>query len=321
MSVPDSPSPHAPPPTVSVVIPAYNSASLLPVAIGSVARQTFRDFEVIVVDDCSSDDTFVRAEELCRQHGLVHTVVRQERNGGPSAARNRGVALARGTYVAFLDADDEWLPEKLARQVALMQAHPHVTLCGCQADWVNAQGEMIRPLYEDLPDLLPDGWKLLLWNCYVATPCAMARRADLGIHPFDTLLRVGEDRDLWIRLASNGTVALVQERSVVIRTSAGSFMARHATLVLQDTLPMIRRHLRAFAGHLGLRERMRALGLLYSQIGKSLDGAQGQYLRSVRYLLMAIGLGFRPFDSLRHIVLTLPLVRTTKEQVKGWLRA
>jgi len=307
-------------PRVSVVIPAYRAADLLDIAIGSVARQTFKDLEVIVVDDASPDDTEAVARRLLAEHGLAHTVVRQPVNGGPSAARNRGVALARGEYVAFLDADDEWLPDKLALQVALMDQDPAMTLCGCQADWVDIDGTLIRPLYENLPDRLDDGWKLLFWNCYVATPCAMVRRLDLGIAPFDTKLRVGEDRDLWIRLASNGRVGLVQEKQVVIRTSPGSFMARHATLVLEDTLPMIRRHLVAFSDTLSLRTRMRAIGMLHSQIGKSLHNVPGQYLKSVSHLGRAVLLGYRPFDSLRQIVLTAPLVRAVKARLKAWLQ-
>ncbi len=307
-------------PRVSVVIPAYNAASLIDVAIGSVAAQTLRDLEVIVVDDASTDGTASHAEALLKHHGLRHIVVRQETNAGPSAARNRGVALASGEYVAFLDADDEWLPEKLALQSALMDAHPHVTLCGCQADWVDPEGVLIRPLYEDLPELLPEGWKLLLWNCYVATPCAMARRIDLGLRPFDPALHVGEDRDLWIRLASNGTVALVNSRQVIIRMSTGSHMARHATLVMQDTMPMIRRHLARLGDFLSWRDRQRAIGLLHSQIGKSLDNVSGQYLRSVRHLGLAALSGFRPFDSLRQILFTAPGLRGTKTFVKARLR-
>lgn len=308
-------------PRVSVVIPAYNAGPLIDVAIRSVARQTLRDLEVIIVDDASTDDTAGRARALLEQCGLRHTVVRQEVNAGPSAARNRGVALASGEYVAFLDADDEWLPGKLDLQVALMDRHPYVTLCGCQADWVDPRGALIRPLYEGLPELLPEGWKLLLWNCYVATPCAMARRIDLGVRPFDPALRVGEDRDLWIRLATNGTVGLVNSRQVIIRMSVGSHMARHAMLVMQDTMPMIRRHLARMGGLLSWRDRQRAIGLLHSQIGKSLDGVAGQYWRSARHLGLAVLCGYRPFDSLRQILYTAPGFRGTKAFIKARLQA
>lgn len=308
-------------PKVSVVIPAYNAASYLELAIDSVAKQTLDDLEVIVVDDASTDGTAEKARKLLAERGLRHKVVTLAVNGGPSVARNSGVALASGEYVAFLDADDEWLPKKLALQVALMSAHPQVTLCGCQADWVDAAGQLFRPLYRDLPTLLPDGWKLLLWNCYVATPCAMARRLDLGIRPFDTRLRVGEDRDLWIRLASNGAVGLVNQKLVVIKTLSGGFMTKHATLVAQHTMPMIRKHLAAFADSLGPRDRMRALGLLHSQIGKSLGDMPGQYLLSARHLLTAMFLGYRPRDSMRQLIFTLPIVRDLKPYVRAWLGA
>lgn len=311
----------APLPTVSVVIPAYNAAAFLDVAIDSVARQTYRNLEIIVIDDASDDRTAERAQELLASHGLRHTVKRLSVNGGPSFARNRGVELARGEYVAFLDADDEWLPEKLAKQVALMDANPRVTLCGCQADWVDVNGGLIRPLYKDLPPLLPEGWKLLLWNCYVATPCAMVRRLDLGIYPFDVNLRVGEDRDLWIRLASNGTVGLVNEKLVVIRTSSGSFMARHAQLVQEHTKPMIEGHLASLADGLTMRDRMRALGLLHSQIGKCLIHAPGQYVAGLGHLCLAVLAGFRPADGIRSLLFALPVIRDVKTVAKAWLGA
>lgn len=312
----DSAPAGAPGPTVSVVIPAYNAGALLDVAIGSIAAQSLRDLEVILVDDASSDGTDARARELLAGHGLAHTVIRLAANAGPAAARNHGVAVARGKYVAFLDADDEWLPEKLRLQVALMESNPRITLCGCQADWVDSSGAVIGPLYQDLPTLLPEGWKLLLWNCYVATPCAMARRRDLGTRPFDPRLRIGEDRDLWIKLASNGIVGLVPEKLVNIRLSAASFMSRHTALLTQYTKPMLERHLAAFNDNLTLRERMRAIGSLHSQIGKGLTGGAGHYLKSSRHLLLAALLGFRPMDSVRHMIYTAPLVSPLKRYIK-----
>ncbi|MGB8275432.1 MAG: glycosyltransferase family 2 protein, partial [Alphaproteobacteria bacterium] len=216
---------------MSVIIPAFNAADDIENAIGYVARQTFTDFEVIVVDDASTDETAARARDILGRNRLAHTVVRLPVNAGPSAARNMGVSLARGEYVAFLDSDDQWLPGKLASQVRIMDENPGVTLCGCQADLIDDRGEFIEPLFTNLPSFLPDGWKILLWNCYIATPCAIARRKDLGDHPFDSSLRVGEDRDLWIRLASKGTVALVQDVMARIKVSPDSYMRRNTDAV------------------------------------------------------------------------------------------
>lgn len=315
-----SPDDRAFPPRVSVVLPAWNAAPLIGLAIASVAGQTLSDVEVIVVDDASTDDTAERAIAALSASGLGHAVIRLERNSGPAAARNAGVARARGYYVAFLDADDEWLPGKLEAQVRLMDDHPEVTLCGCQGVWVREDGEEAGPVFENLPRLQRDGWKQELWAAGLATPCAMARREDLGDWPFDPRLAVGEDRDLWIRLASKGSVGLVQEPLVRIRLSSGSYMARHAELAREFTLPMIERHLAAFADRLTLRERLRARGHAHSTIGKAFTERPETFAEGAKHLLRAAACGFRPADSLRQILCTAPVMREVRVALKAWLR-
>ena len=299
-------------PKVSVVIPAYRAEATIERAIAGIAAQTFTDLEVIVVDDASPDATAERARDALRAAGLRHTVVQLGHNAGPSTARNTGVGLARGEYVAFQDADDSWMPDKLARQVAVMDADPRVTLCGCQADLVKPDGTRIGPLFHDLPSLLPQGWKLLLWNAYAQTSCVVVRRADLGTCPFDVSLRVAEDRDLWIRLATNGAVALVQEPLVCKVESPTSFMASNQALIASDTRRVIEFHVRAMRDHLTRRERMNAYGCLHSHIGKGLSTRPGQYVRSARHLLLAVVMGFNVFDNARHAVLSAPPVRSAR---------
>jgi glycosyltransferase involved in cell wall biosynthesis len=111
-------------PAVSVVMPLFNKERFIESALDSVFGQTFRDYEVIVVDDGSTDGSADRIRP--RQSRLRY--VRQE-NAGPGAARNAGIRLARGRYIAFLDADDLWLPEKLQEQVSFMASHPDVAMC------------------------------------------------------------------------------------------------------------------------------------------------------------------------------------------------
>jgi glycosyltransferase involved in cell wall biosynthesis len=303
-------------PRVSVVIPTFNAAATVDAALASVAAQAFDGLEVIVVDDGSRDGTAERAEAALRGAGLSHQVLRQPENGGPARARNRGVAVARGEYVAFLDADDEWLPGKVARQVEILDADPSVTLCGCQAVWVDGGGRVVEPLFTGLPARLRDGWKRLLWECYVATPCVMVRRDDLGVQPFDPALRVGEDRDLWIKLASNGVVGLAQEVLVRIRLSPESFMPRNTDALVTCTRPMIERHIRDLGGHLSLRQRMLALGSLDSQIGKSIVGARDRYAEGGAYLLRSVLQGYRPLDGLRELAYRAPGLRDVKPRVK-----
>jgi len=303
-------------PEVSVVIPTYNASRSIEAAIRSVAQQAYPNLEVILVDDASTDDTAARAEQALQRYGLRHTVVRSPRNQGPATARNTAVRLAQGEYVAFLDADDEWLPGKLVRQVKLMETHRNVTLCGCQAIWIDEVGETIEPLFQDLPTLIPDGWKLLLSNCFVATPCVLARRDDLGTQPFDPSMPVGEDRDLWIKLASNGVVGLVQDVLVLIRRSRSSFMAQHTHLVDRYTKPMIERHMRSFSDSLSFRQVLRARGLLHSQMGKILTAAPKHFLSGGRHLLLAALLGYRPWDNLRQLVYAAPVARHIKAYIK-----
>ena len=120
------------PPLVSVIIPVLNRAKSLAVALRSLAEQTFPDWEAVVVDDGSSDES---AEVALRAGppGKVR-LVRHQRNQGPSAARNSGILAARGRYVSFLDSDDSWHPEKLSRQLELVQAdsNPNMVFCVTQ---------------------------------------------------------------------------------------------------------------------------------------------------------------------------------------------
>src|SRR3954447_14398775 len=117
-----------PSPTVSVVIPAYNSAWCIDHAIDSVLAQTYHDYEIIVVDDGSTDET----RDVVQRYGIAVRLVCKP-NGGMSSARNRGISEARGRYIAFLDSDDRWLPTKLALQVALLDTHPDVVFCAAVA--------------------------------------------------------------------------------------------------------------------------------------------------------------------------------------------
>ena len=127
------------PPAVSVMIPVHNRRDPIARAVDSVLAQTFRDFELIVVDDGSDDGT----GEVLAAYGDRLTVIRQER-AGVSAARNRGVAASRGPLLAFLDSDDWWLPEKLAAQVEFFRTRPDAALCQTEELWLR-NGRRVNP--------------------------------------------------------------------------------------------------------------------------------------------------------------------------------
>ena len=194
-------------PLVSVVIPTYNRRHLIEEALDSVFTQTFTDYEVILVDDGSTDGTeaFVR-----KKYGDCLRYVRQE-NQGISGARNTGIANASGKYVAFLDSDDKWLPEKLARQTAFMEAHPEVGLLSTKLARYELGGsrEHVEICPVDFPKNFQD---LLTGKNNVPTTTTMVRRACFeksGV--FDRELPVAEDWDLWLRIAEHYGLACLDE--------------------------------------------------------------------------------------------------------------
>ena len=193
-------------PLVSVVIPAYNAEKFVLQAVRSVLQQCYQPLEIWLVDDGSTDQT----AEIVRQHAPTVKIIRQE-NAGVAAARNTGVRLARGELICFLDADDGWLPGKLAAQVAYMQAHPEVGLL--YHDWLVWRPDATGA-YPPLPATPPErtdeidndrsGWiyHRLLLDSLVHTSTAMIRSqviADVGL--FDPQLKLGEDYDYWLRVS------------------------------------------------------------------------------------------------------------------------
>ena len=185
--------------SVSVVIPTYNLAALLPGAVESVRAQGWPELEIIVVDDGSTDGTPEVLEGLAREHANLRWF-RQE-NAGAAAARNRGIEEARGRWVAFLDADDLWMPGKLAAQFEALAARPSASFSYTDVRVRREDGEEGDLVYgtERQPLIV----QLLAANLF-ATPTVLARRdcfREVGL--FDASLRTGEDWDMWLRLAAH----------------------------------------------------------------------------------------------------------------------
>lgn len=193
-------------PQVSVVITAYNRPDFLESAIESVMAQTFRDFELVVIDDCSPTELSGVVEKF----GVGIHFHRQERNGGVSHARNTGVQIARGEYVAFLDDDDTWMPNKLDRQMAAVQGYD---ACLCGFAIMETGREVVRPVREVTPELL------LYGNKFCGTTGFFCRRRVLLDELFDVRLRWGEDWDVYVRLARRNAMAYVPEPLFLRRTS------------------------------------------------------------------------------------------------------
>jgi glycosyltransferase involved in cell wall biosynthesis len=190
-------------PAVSIIIPAYNAEAFLARAISSVEAQKFRDFEIVVVDDGSTDGTAAVAQSF----GSARYV--REPHGGEAPARNRGLEEATGALVAFVDADDEWLPEKLERQVAFMQklgSSFSYTDCYVVQDGHRVRySTLARPRHGEILSPLIDDW---LDQAFIIPTEVMASRALLqSVGGFETGLPTPGhvDYGLWLKLALRGT--------------------------------------------------------------------------------------------------------------------
>ena len=219
-----APSPHER--RVSVVIPVHNRRDLVLGAIESALAQRLPAFEVIVVDDGSTDDT---AERVAAQFGGRVRLVRLPVNLGRSTARNTGVAFARGQLVAFLDSDDEWLPDKLARQVPhfaaddVMLVHSHVEIVDAAGAVRVEESRLVQRAFAAAATRGTDYAGLTQTWCRLYTPTVVARRdALVAAGGFDPRLSAFEDWDLFWRVATLGRVVTVPEVLARVRRHAGN---------------------------------------------------------------------------------------------------
>lgn len=192
---------------VSVIVPCYNVESTLQRAFNSVYTQTYGDFHLYAVDDGSSDNTSRILEANAHRCFFV-----TQPNAGPAAARNRAIRMSDSPFVAFLDADDEWLPLKLERQVTLLKQNPSLGLV-CSFCSISEPGKGITPNFLSPP--FPVSGRLfrhLARNCFVYTPTVVVRRCCLDeVGLFNESLHVSEDFNLWLRIAARWQIALLPE--------------------------------------------------------------------------------------------------------------
>jgi glycosyltransferase involved in cell wall biosynthesis len=210
-------------PLVSVVIPTYNRAALLAQAIDSVLAQTFADYEVIVVDDGSTDRTAAVVEAVAdRRVSLISL----PHSGLPARVRNAGIKRARGRYIAFLDSDDLWDPSKLDEQLAALAARPDCRWCHTGGRCIDEAGAP-HPRWP-MPRLASEGWiaePLLRRRAGVNSSSVLVDGALLrDVGGFDETFVWGEDYDLWVRLALRSPIACVRDPRVQRRIHAIQFV-------------------------------------------------------------------------------------------------
>lgn len=193
---------------ISVIIPTYNRAKLLPRALHSVLKQSYKAEEILIIDDGSSDNT----EEVL-QAFMSHIRYIKQENSGVSAARNKGIELARCEWVAFLDSDDEWHTDKLQKQVDLYEQNPNLAFIHTGEQWIRNNKKVSYPRKLQKPS----GWCFLenTATCKIAASSVLMKKAlfeELG--DFNKDLLVCEDYDMWLRIAYSYELGLVDEELI-----------------------------------------------------------------------------------------------------------
>jgi len=239
-------------PTVSVVIPAYKAAGFVARALDSLVGQTCPPTEILVVDDGSPDDI----APAIRPYGARVTLIRKP-NGGAASARNLGLDRARGEFVAFLDADDSWAPDKLDRHLRLFAAHPELGLvCGRWHTQIPGQAAVAPPPTTD-PDydrvLRATGPAAFRVATKMWTSMILVRRSVVGANRFTAGLEPAEDRDLWVRLVAAAPVYMTSEPLATYVQEPGSLCRTNVDRDYGNMIRVIRRH----GGLLGKRETRR----------------------------------------------------------------
>lgn len=209
-------------PTISVIVPAYNSQNTILETIASIQKQTFTDFELIVINDGSSDRTL----ELIQTVLDPRLKVASYENGGVSVARNCGISLATGEYITFIDADDLWTPDKLELQLAALHQHPAAGVAYSWTCFMDRQGKFF---HDDRPIYFAGNVyaELLKTNFLLSGSNPLIRRTALAdVGKFDPTLTHAEEWDLYLRLAAKYDFVVVPKTQIFYRQTAGSASAK-----------------------------------------------------------------------------------------------
>ena len=203
---------------VSIVMPAYNAAKTIRASIESVQAQTVKEWELIVVDDGSTDNTASILTELAASDNRIR-FLQNEKNSGASYTRNRAIELARGEWIAFLDSDDLWKPEKIEKQLGLAAMHPDMVICYTASSFINDEGEPYGYVMEAVEYMT---YKMLLRKNLLSCSSVMIRASVMKAikMPND---KMHEDYYVWLNvLRSCGVAYGINEPLLVYRLCANS---------------------------------------------------------------------------------------------------
>jgi glycosyltransferase involved in cell wall biosynthesis len=222
-------------PTVSIIIPTYNRSRLLARAVKSVLNQTYQDFELIIVDDGSTDGT---KEVVAGFNDVRIRYVRHEENRGEAAARNTGIKAAKCNYIAYQDSDDEWLPEKLARQMELLENAPPEVGVIYTGFWKTENHRRTYIPFSWVSQKNGDIHKELLKGNFIGSPVVLIKKECFDrVGLFDERLRNLVDWEMWLRISKHYHFRCVDEPLVVAHYDLGNVSDNPGSLI--DALVLV----------------------------------------------------------------------------------
>ena len=196
---------------ISVIVPMYNSSKTIINTLNSIKEQTYRDFEIIVIDDGSNDDSSTLVEDFILSNDELPMTLLKKANGGVSSARNMGIKAAQGDYIALLDSDDRWLPEKLNKQVKILNSNPEISFIGT----LHNNLKLGFP-YSVNGDLIKVSFRQLLIKMAPSTITSLFKK-DLinAVGGYDENQKYAEDGNLWLRFSKVCKMVILNENLAI----------------------------------------------------------------------------------------------------------
>jgi len=268
-------------PTVSVIIPTYNRAHLIGKAIQSVLNQSYQDFEIIVLDDCSTDDTEELIKELEKKDERIRYIW-HEKNKGPAASRNSGINAAKGRYIAFLDSDDEWLPEKLYKHMMVFKDSKK-KVGVVYSGFLKIKNS--KKVYIPSPHVIKKEGNIhkeLLKGNFIGTPAAIVRKECFRkIGNFDIRIPYLEDWELWIRISKYYEFKYIPEPLVISYFSLNGVNEKPSYIAFNVLNFIVNKYREEFNRHKEI------LSTHYFGLGKILY-LDGKLIKGRKYFMKAI---------------------------------
>ena len=225
-------------PKVSIIVPTYNRAHMVTETIDSILAQTFKDFELIVVDNESADNT----EEVIKSYPDQRIrYFKHQNNGVVAVNRNYGIGKAQGQYIAFCDDDDLWLPEKLERQVELLDSNKELGLVYSDCYVIDSSGDLRKGTYfVSRKPVRGNAFGELFQHNLIPLSTAIVRREVLDrVEGFNPGYKICQDYDLWLRIAERYPIDFVEQPLAKFRVHSGSIYQKHTALAYRENLQIM----------------------------------------------------------------------------------